>query len=198
MGGWELYVRRVYDTLNVAIFITGSSAKLLSSEIATSLRGRTISFEIFPFSFGEYLKAREIQINLNSSKALSFIKNALESYLTDGGFAETIGEDKSKLYENVVFLHLRRQTKEIYYFKQNHEVDFYAKLDDRTVLINVSYEIKDEKTRAGEINGLLEAMEYFGMPEATIVTKDENGLVEPAARKKIHILPLYKYLLSNE
>ena len=91
--GWELYIRRIYDTLNVGIFVTGSSAKLLSSEIATSLRGRTISFEIFPFSFAEYLKARDIQINLSSSKSLSFIKNALASYLVDGGFAETIHED---------------------------------------------------------------------------------------------------------
>ncbi len=88
-----MYIRRIYDTLNIGIFITGSSAKLLSSEIATSLRGRTISFEIFPFSFSEYLKSREIQINLNSSKSLSFIKNALEGYLVDGGFAETIDED---------------------------------------------------------------------------------------------------------
>lgn len=313
VDGWELYVRRIYDTLNVAVFVTGSSAKLLSTEIATSLRGRTIGFEIFPFSFEEYLKSRGIKINLNSSKSLSFIKNALESYIIDGGFAETIGQegyigrkilsdylelivfkdiaerhnisntallkhlnkycftnistllsftklynefksqgfklskdtifnymayledayalftvpifrnsikeeqrnpkkiyavdngfkkiydyaigdDKSKLYENIVFLHLRRQTKEIYYFKQNHEVDFYAKPDGKAVLVNVSYEMRDEKTRDREINGLVEAMEYFGMPVATIVTKDEDGIVE-AADKKIFITPLYKYLL---
>ncbi len=54
--GWERYIRRIYDTENVQIFITGSSSKLLSSEIATSLRGRTITYEIFPFSFREYLK----------------------------------------------------------------------------------------------------------------------------------------------
>jgi len=312
--GWELYIRRIYDTLNIAVFITGSSAKLLSSEIATSLRGRTISFEIFPFSFAEYLKSREIQININSSKSLSFIKNALEKYLVDGGFAETInedsyisrkilsdylelivfkdiaerhnisntallkhlnkycftnistlisftklynefksqgfklskdtifnymayledayalftvpifrnsvkeeqrnpkkiytvdngfkkiydytiGEDKSKLYENIVFLHLRRQTKEIYYFKQNQEVDFYAKLDNKAVLVNVSYEIIDEKTRAREIRGLVEAMEYFGLSEAILITKEEDGAVEMEG-KKIFIVPLYKYLLD--
>ena len=91
--GWELYVRRIYDTLNIAIFITGSSAKLLSTEIATSLRGRTITFEIFPFSFKEYLAFKGIEVNLHSSKSLSFIKNAFESYLIDGGFAETINEE---------------------------------------------------------------------------------------------------------
>jgi len=90
--GWERYVRRVYDTLNLQLYITGSSSKLLSSEIATSLRGRTITYEIFPFSFREYLRYKEIEVNLYSSKSISFIKNAFNSYLVDGGFAETFDE----------------------------------------------------------------------------------------------------------
>jgi len=49
--GWELFVRRLHDTLNVQLSITGSSSRLLSSELASSLRGRTIAYEIFPFSF---------------------------------------------------------------------------------------------------------------------------------------------------
>ena len=90
--GWERYVRRIYDTLNLQIYITGSSSKLLSSEIATSLRGRTITYEIFPFSFREYLRYKEIEVNLYFSKSISFIKNAFNSYLVDGGFAETFDE----------------------------------------------------------------------------------------------------------
>jgi len=90
--GWERYVRRIDDTLNLQLYITGSSSKLLSSEIATSLRGRTITYEIFPFSFKEYLRHKEIEVNLYSSKSISFIKNAFNSYLIDGGFAETFDE----------------------------------------------------------------------------------------------------------
>jgi len=90
--GWERYVRRIDDTLNLQLYITGSSSKLLSSEIATSLRGRTITYEIFPFSFKEYLRHKEIEVNLYSSKSISFIKNAFNSYLVDGGFAETFDE----------------------------------------------------------------------------------------------------------
>lgn len=90
--GWEKYVRRIYDTENVQLFVTGSSSKLLSSEIATSLRGRTITYEIFPFSFKEYLGYKNIEINLYSSKSVSFIKNAFDAYLVDGGFAETFDE----------------------------------------------------------------------------------------------------------
>ena len=87
--GWEKYVRRIYDTENVHIFVTGSSSKLLSSEIATSLRGRTITYEIFPFSFREYLSYKEIEVNLYSSRSISYIQNAFGTYLVDGGFAET-------------------------------------------------------------------------------------------------------------
>ena len=87
--GWEKYIRRIYDTENVQIFVTGSSSKLLSSEIATSLRGRTITYEVFPFSFREYLSYKEIEVNLYSSRSVSYIQNAFGAYLVDGGFAET-------------------------------------------------------------------------------------------------------------
>ncbi len=90
---WEVFIRRIYDTLNVQIVITGSSSKLLSSEIATSLRGRTLTYEIFPFSFKEYLRFKNITVNLDSSKSLSFIKHHFEEYLLCGGFPETIGHD---------------------------------------------------------------------------------------------------------
>lgn len=94
IDNWELYVRRIHDTENVRLYITGSSSKLLSSEIATSLRGRTITYEVFPFSFKEYLYYKNITINFNSSKSLSYIKNAFNSYLVDGGFSETFDENK--------------------------------------------------------------------------------------------------------
>lgn len=88
---WELFVRRIYDTLDAQIFVTGSSSKLLSAELATSLRGRTITYEIFPFSFSEFLSFNGIEINFNSSKSLSYIVNAFDVYIYQGGFAETIG-----------------------------------------------------------------------------------------------------------
>jgi len=94
IDNWELYVRRIHDTENIRLYITGSSSKLLSSEIATSLRGRTITYEVFPFSFKEYLHYKNITSNFNSSKSLSYVKNAFNSYLVDGGFAETFDEDK--------------------------------------------------------------------------------------------------------
>ena len=88
---WEKFVRRIYDSLHVEIFITGYSSKLLSSEIATALRGRTITYELFPFSFSEYLRFRKIGVNIHSSKSVSYITNAFDDYITHGGFPETVG-----------------------------------------------------------------------------------------------------------
>lgn len=59
------------------------------------------------------------------------------------------------------------------------------------MLVNVSYKIKDEKTRAREISGLVEAMEYLNIFEATLITKEEESVAE-AAGKKIFIVPLYR------
>ncbi len=88
--GWEKFVRRVYDSISKNIFITGSNSKLLSSEIATSLRGRTLSYEVYPLSFVEYLLFKGIKVDLYSSKSLAHIKNAQEVFLKDGAFPETL------------------------------------------------------------------------------------------------------------
>lgn len=84
----------------------------------------------------------------------------------------------------------------MYYFKQKQEVDFYAKLPEKEVLVNVSYELTDDRTREREVNGLLEAMEYFNLSVSYLITRDEeqNLLVDG---RTIHIVPLYQYLLNG-
>ncbi|MCD6539710.1 MAG: AAA family ATPase, partial [Candidatus Omnitrophica bacterium] len=64
IDGWEKFIRRIYDTVTKNIFVTGSNSKLLSREIATSLRGRTITYEVFPLSFREYLEFNKVDIDL--------------------------------------------------------------------------------------------------------------------------------------
>ena len=92
--GWELYVRRIYDKEKVQLFITGSNSKLLSREIATSLRGRTLTFNIFPLSFKEFLMFHKIKTDssVQYSKERFMIKNLLEKYLHFGGFPEVVLE----------------------------------------------------------------------------------------------------------
>jgi predicted AAA+ superfamily ATPase len=89
---WEKFVRRVADTLSRHVFLTGSNAKLLSREIATSLRGRSLAYEILPLSFKEYLSFLDIPSdNLVSSQNRALIGNAFERYCLWGGFPEVIG-----------------------------------------------------------------------------------------------------------
>ncbi len=311
--GWERYVRRIYDTENIQLYITGSSSKLLSSEIATSLRGRTITYEVFPFSFKEYLHAKNIEVNLYSARSVSFIKNAFNRYLVDGGFAETFDEtediqrrilkdyldlivykdiieryliknhsllkhlikhlfvnmgtlvsfnklyndykslgykvgkdtlfdyisylqeayalftvpiyrhsvkeeirnpkklfaidngfkklfsiissqDYSILYENMAFLHLRRQTSEVYYFKKKQEVDLYIKTD-KQYLVNVSYDISNPDTMKRETKALCEAMDYFNLKTAYLITSEVEDTIVVEG-KTIDVIPMWKWLLS--
>lgn len=90
VDNWEKFIRRIYDTLKCRIYITGSSSKFLSKEIATALRGRTISFEVFPFNFNEYLKVKGISTNFYSSKNRSKIIKAADEYLLNSSFPELI------------------------------------------------------------------------------------------------------------
>ena len=312
---WEKFVRRIYDSLNVQIFITGSSSKLLSSEIATALRGRTITYELFPFSFSEYLRFRKIDVNIHSSKSVSYITNAFDDYIRHGGFPETVGAltdirsrilkdyvdliiyrdiierhgiknhalmkhlvkycfsnmatsasmtklfndfksqgfklgkdtlfdyfsylsdafalfsvpvfrnsvreemrnpkkiyavdnglksiydvslspDYGRLYENAAFLHLRRKTREVYYFLQNQEVDLYCRSDNGQIVANISYDIRNPKTRARELNGLVEALNFFNHGQGYLLTGNHEETLKHH-RKTISILPLWKWLLMS-
>jgi len=90
---WEMFIRRLLDTEKVRIFLTGSSSKLLSTEIATSLRGRSLSTEIFPFSFTEYLNAKGLFAKPPqnfSSRTAATLRRAITDYLEAGGFPEVL------------------------------------------------------------------------------------------------------------
>ncbi len=68
IDNWEKFVRRLYDEGCTHIFITGSNAKLLSKEISTSLRGRSISYELLPLSFREFLSFKSEKLALHTTK----------------------------------------------------------------------------------------------------------------------------------
>ncbi len=92
--GWDKFIRRVYDTMTRNILLTGSSARLLSREISTTLRGRTVSYTVFPLSFLEYLEFKGIPVDLYESRSLALINHQLAAYLRDGGFPEVISYDE--------------------------------------------------------------------------------------------------------
>ena len=65
---WEKFVRRITDQENCRVYLAGSSSKRLSQELATSLRGRTLSFEVFPLSFSEFLAFQQINGDRRTSR----------------------------------------------------------------------------------------------------------------------------------
>jgi predicted AAA+ superfamily ATPase len=89
---WPLVIRRLHDSKNVEIFLTGSSAKLLSKEIATNLRGRSLSTEIWPYSFKEFTRAcgYTLDFPLFDKQAQDYLMQAFREYLACGGFPEVI------------------------------------------------------------------------------------------------------------
>ncbi len=100
--GWEQFVRRLMDSEKVEIVISGSSAALLSREIATAMRGRAWEVPIFPFSFREFLRHHGYPIpgrlDGMTSAERSQLEGALLEYLNNGGFPEAQGLDTTSRF----------------------------------------------------------------------------------------------------
>ncbi len=103
--GWELFISRLRESKR--IIITGSNSKMLSGELATALTGRHSDIVLFPFSFREYLRFRNINVeNPISTRDVVTVKVALEKYLEEGGFPEAliIGKDQvDVIYNDILF-----------------------------------------------------------------------------------------------
>lgn len=124
---WERFVRRIYDE-GYKIFITGSNAKLLSSELSTHLTGRYFKIELYPFSFKEFLKFKNINYQKKESK-LKVIKQ-FNYYLKNGGFPEFLKyndeEFLKRIYKDVLYkdLLIRFKIRETKSFKELAEYLF--------------------------------------------------------------------------
>ncbi|HUS51709.1 MAG TPA: ATP-binding protein [Candidatus Paceibacterota bacterium] len=292
---WELFVRAMLDKGKYFV-ITGSNASLLSRELGTRLTGRHLDYELFPFSFTEFLKIknkkpsiesfqeyftkggfpqylkseraeslqdlfndiinRDISIrhkirNLKSLKemavylitnvgkefsynslkkmfnlgsvnsAISFVSFFEDSYMLftvpkfdyairkqiinpkkvysiDNGFSNvnsaSFSEDKGKMLENMAFLALRKEHKDIFYFQEKKECDFVIKEGTKiTMAMQICYDLT-EQNKDREINGLLEALDKFKLKEGLILTysQEDNFKIEG---KKIKVIPVWKWLL---
>lgn len=91
IAGWESFARRVVDHENIHLILTGSSAKLLSKEIATAFRGRSLTTEVFPLSFAEFLEWHNLvhaPLPAFSAAVNASLRNGIARYFDDGGFPE--------------------------------------------------------------------------------------------------------------
>lgn len=88
---WEPFIDRLLRTELCEVWLTGSSARMLSKEIATQMRGRALSWEVFPFSFREFLDARGLRADgALSTKDRLLVQKAFGEYWECGGFPETM------------------------------------------------------------------------------------------------------------
>ncbi len=100
LEGWETIVYTFYETKRYNIFITGSSSKLLSKEISTQLRGRSINYAVFPFSFKEILNVKGFSVKeYYSAYEKGRLLNILNEYLQKGGYPQIyLTEVEPKLF----------------------------------------------------------------------------------------------------
>ena len=98
IGNWEKFVNRMYEQ-GTKVFVTGSNAKLLSSEISTSLTGRNKLIELYPFSFSEYLRfiGNKYDLNRLTPKSKSLLLKDFNHYFETGGFPLVVKENDIEL-----------------------------------------------------------------------------------------------------
>jgi predicted AAA+ superfamily ATPase len=114
VAGWEGFVRRLVDRGGIEVFVSGSSAKLLSREVATSLRGRAMEVLVHPFSFREALRHASLEPMTEHERLRpdeqATLDHHLRRYLAEGGFPQAQGaspRDRAALlsgYVDVVVL----------------------------------------------------------------------------------------------
>jgi predicted AAA+ superfamily ATPase len=311
LKNWHLYLKRIH-VMGYKIYVTGSNAHLISREIATFLKGRSLETTIYPFSFPEFLYLKNVEIQpkeyfINQPKIL----NLFDEFMQFGGFPEVIKadrnekrtvakniynllfykdlvakfdkddyllklvvnklsenitkefsitslankiiavyktsvptvtdyfsilpepfltsniypfrnsfvqreskrktyfadnsfiflnrieQDRSRLFENLVFNYLQRKYTEIYYYKthNNKEVDFLVNEPDIKILIQASYSLENYETREREINSLLHAMDELKLETGIIFTCNQSEEITMKG-KSIKIIPFWKEALQ--
>lgn len=98
IDGWPLFVNRLLRQ-RIHLLITGSNAKLLSTELASHLTGRHHKIELFPFSFKDWCRIKELDYTRLTTKNRGLLSKAYEEYFRQGGFPELVsGEENPKEY----------------------------------------------------------------------------------------------------
>jgi len=170
---WERFVRRLHDVEDCQIILTGSSSSLLSREIATRLRGRTLSYEIFPFSFTEVADFKQIPADLHASDSTAKLRHTMHEYLESGGFPEIVQlateEDAPGVYQKIwqeyIDLILFRDIIERHQVSNTWLLKFYLKflLTNSSNLISIQKIYRDFKSQGIKVskNSLYDYLAYM-------------------------------------
>lgn len=121
-------------------------------------------------------------------------------YMIDPAFIRITGfrisEDRGRLLENIVFLHLKTLKKEIYFHQGQKECDFVIREGDRIIqAIQVTTCLLDEEVKRREVHGLIEAMTAYSLSDGLILTENEQDTMQMNGFQ-ISVMPLWKWLLG--
>ncbi len=210
----ELYDNIIYRDIVVRHKIKGVRSLRDLTKFVASNFGKEISFrslakivglknpttvkEYFGFLEDSYLTFLLTRFDYSFKKQIQATK---KSYFIDSALANVVGfhfsENSGRILENLVFLELKKQDREIFYFSEGKECDFVIQ-DGANVreVVQVSYDMYNKETRKREIGGLLEAMNKFKLKQGLILTNDEEEELS-INKKKILILPVWKWLLID-
>lgn len=170
VDGWHLFVNRLLRK-KMHIIITGSNAKLLSSDLATFLTGRNKEIPLYPFSFKEFCVMKEVDVNRRTTKAEGFRRAAFDEYLRQGGFPELLVIEDKKSYvgtlvENILKNDIEKRFKIVYKaaFEQmaHHLLNVSPAIVVTTDLAN-QFHFKSEHTAKNYVDYLKQAYLLIGI-----------------------------------
>lgn len=176
LNNWHLYLKRLH-VKGYKIYVTGSNAHLISREIATFLRGRSLETTIYPFSFPEFIRLKNIEIQpkdhiINQPKIL----NLFDEYLQYGGFPEVIkanADEKRAVAKNIYNLLFYR--------------DLVAKFDKDDYLLKlVISKLSENITKEFSVTSLANRIIAVYKTSVPTVTDYFNILPEPFLTSNIY------------
>ena len=195
--GWELWARRLHDTENIEIFVTGSSSQLLARDLSTALRGRSITLEVFPLSFKEFLTFRSIPVIAASADNESLLRSAVVEYLEWGGFPEIVLADEAMrplILEEYTSLMLYRDILERYGVRNEKLMRELLRHAFRNTasLLNVSKLHRDLASQGYQVskNTLFEYLGYLEDAFLVFLLPIQEASIRKQAHnpKKLHVI----------
>ncbi|MDR0231023.1 MAG: ATP-binding protein [Dysgonamonadaceae bacterium] len=176
-------------------------AKLTSPSKLTDIAGvksSTTVLEYFSYFEDSYLISLLPKFSYSAKSQMLSPKKV---YVSDTGLiragAILLTENYGYFLENLIFIHLRRQTKELFYFNENnHECDF-VQLENGKIksLLQVCWELNTDNEER-EIDGLLNALNYFNLTRGTIITANQQDTIYHGGLE-IEVVPAWKFLYTR-
>lgn len=190
------------EVLELVHYIASNTSKLVSYNSlakAIGVKNATTVKNYLSFLQDSYMVFLVSKYDVSVKKQL---QNQKKIYFIDLGLIAEISfqhsENKGRLLENIVFLELRRRSKEVFYHNVKHECDFIIR-DKNTITeaIQVCWEMDEKETRKRELAGLLDALSNYKLSEGLILTESNEDEIQ-IENKTIRVIPVWKWLLSKQ